>query len=288
VNNVEFFSNPTFIKWGVGIAVLVISVASIFSLGKYNFDKQIEEEINLITNYENTEKHVVKKEDLEDLPKNVQKWLVKAGVVGKPMIKGMYLKQTGEMKLEPEQKYVKPMAEQYINISKPAYLWTVDLPMIPLINTKGRDLFYEGKGSMRIKLGSLISVVNEESNYKLNESSMHRFLLEIPWYPTAALEDYISWEEIDDLRAKAIMKYKGIEIEATFFFDNSGMVEKVEAIRYKGSDENSERERCIGDLLEFETVDGFLVPVKINISWITDEEKFTWYKIKTYDIKYTY
>jgi hypothetical protein len=208
---------------------------------------------------------------------NAQKWLVKAEVVGKPMIKGMYLKQTGEMKLEPEQKYVKPMAENSnINVANPAYLWTVDLPMIPLINTKGRDLFYEGKGSMKIKLGSLISVTNEESNYKLNESSMHRFLLEIPWYPTAALEDYISWEEISDSRDKAIMKFKGIEIEATYFFNDSGMVEKVETMRHKGSDENSEREKCVGDLLEFETVDGFLVPVKINISWINDKEKFTW------------
>jgi hypothetical protein len=207
---------------------------------------------------------------------NAQKWLVKAEVVGKPMIKGMYLKQTGEMKLEPEQKYVKPMAEQYINVANPAYLRAVDLPMIPLINTKGRDLFYEGKGSMRIKLGSLVSVVNKEPNYKLNESSMHRFLLEIPWYPTAAFEDYISWEEIDDLGAKAIMKYKDIEIETTFFFNDSGMIEKVETMRHKGSDENSEREKCVGDLLEFETVDGFLVPVKINISWINDKEKFTW------------
>ncbi|MGM0641276.1 MAG: DUF6920 family protein [Thermotogota bacterium] len=284
----EFFSNPTFIKWGVGIAVVVISVVSIFSLGKHNFDKQIDKEIELITNYNNTKKSVVKEEDLENLPKNVQKWLVNVGVVGKPMIKGMYLKQTGEMKLEPEQKYIKPMAEQYINVTKPAYLWTVDLPMIPLINTKGRDLFYEGKGSMKIKLGSLVSVVNEEPNYKLNESSMHRFLLEIPWYPTAALEDYISWEEIDDLRAKAIMNYKGIEVEATYFFNDSGMLLKVEAMRYKGNDESSEREKCVGDLLEVDTVDGFLVPVKINISWITDEEEFTWYKIKTYDIEYTY
>lgn len=43
--------------------------------------------------------------------------------------------------------------------------------------------------------GALVPVVNENDNAILNEPSLHRFLLEVPWYPTVALEDSMPWED---------------------------------------------------------------------------------------------
>ena len=177
--------------------------------------------------------------------------------------------------------YIKNSIRQFVNIEAPGYLWAVDIPMF---FTKGRDLYHEGKGSMLIKLAGAIPVVNESDNYKINESSLHRFLLELPWYPTAALEDYISWEEIDANSARAIISYQGITVDAIFYFGDNSELERLEAIRYKDVDENASRLKCIGEIIDNTEAGGMKIPHKINVSWIEDDEKFTWYKIENYNI----
>ncbi len=63
--------------------------------------------------------------------------------------------------------------------------------MPPFIKITGRDKFVDGKGE------------------KMDEGTLQRFLAEIVWFPSAALSQYITWEAIDSLSAKATMNYKG-------------------------------------------------------------------------------
>ena len=192
------------------------------------------------------------------------------------------------MRLDPDQEnWLDAEAEQYVNVKEPGYLWHVDLPIMPLINTKGRDLFYQGTAFMEIKIGSLIPVVNAADNKKLNESSYHRFLLELPWYPTAALEDYISWQAVNEQSAKAVLSYQGTSVEATFNFEGDGKLRSVEALRYKDNNENAKRIPCIGEVKEYMTIEGFRIPNRINVTWMIDDEPYTWYKLEIFDVNLT-
>jgi len=227
----------------------------------------------------------IKEADLEGLPEPAAKWLRYTGAVGQHKISTLKLSQRGQMRLEPDQeKWLDAEAEQYINVKEPGYLWHVDLPILPLINTKGRDLFYKGQGSMLIKIASLIAVVDEGDNPKLDESSYHRFLLELAWYPTAALEDYISWNEIDSESAEAVFSYNDLSVKATFYFEEDGRLTRIESMRYKDNDEDAERIPCIGEIRSYMTVDGLQIPNKIDVSWVIDGERFTWYKLEIFDL----
>lgn len=240
-----------------------------------------------MASYEEGKNSIIQEEDLEHLPKPVQKWLGYTGVIGQEKIWGLSFSQRGKMKLDPgQEKWIEPEAKQYIRVDDPGYLWHVDLPMIPLLNTKGRDLFYKGKGSMEIRIGSLIPVVNEKESDKLNESSLHRFLLELPWYPTAALEEYMTWEEIDDKSAKAILSYEGITVDTIFHFDETGRLIKLEALRYKENHVDAKRMPCIGEVKGYTNVQGMKIPNRFDITWIIDGEPFTWYKLENYDINF--
>ncbi|QNO14215.1 hypothetical protein HYG86_05230 [Alkalicella caledoniensis] len=272
--------------WLIIIIAIVILIIIVFSVGKRQMSKRIDTEIgNLIKDIETFDRKITH-QDLEELPEPVQKWLEKVGVVGKEHIQSVHFMQTGKMRLNPDQSWMVPQAEQYVNVQNPGYLWHVDLPMMPILNTKGKDLFFEGNGQMEVRIGHLIPVVNEKSNYKLNESSLGRFLLELPLYPTASLNDYISWEDIDKNSAKAIMKYKGLESSATLLFDDSGSILSIEAMRFKDTDENAKRLKCVGTIVEQKEFEGFIVPTKIDISWQLEEGEFTWFQVEIYDVKF--
>ena len=273
---------PWYGKILIGLFILVIIIASFIFISRIQLERKVSAERETLYAGLEIDEDIITFEELADLPEPVTNWLDDAGIIGKRRFKSVSFYQTGKMKLEKEQAdwYI-PEARQYVNIKEPGYLWTVDIPMF---FTKGRDLYHEGQGSMLIRLAGAIPVVNESNNFKLNESSLHRFLLELPWYPTAALEDYITWEEIDSRSARAIITYQGIKADAIFYFDSNGELQRLEAMRFKDVDEDASRLKCIGEIIDYTEVDGIKIPFKINVSWIEDGEKFTWYKIENYNI----
>ena len=93
---------------------------------------------------------------------------------------------------------------------------------------------------MTIKVASLIPVANETTSKKLIQSSMHRFLMELPWYPSARVNDYISWQAIDENAAEATLSVNDEQVTAVFFFDQS-VVTKVEALRFKETNVEAKR-----------------------------------------------
>ncbi|TDP91757.1 hypothetical protein C7957_11640 [Halanaerobium saccharolyticum] len=273
------------------ILLLIIFGLTVTAIGKWQFEKEIAAEMEKLKaeNSNSTVDQSINKTDLKALPEIVQLWLNKVGVVGKNRITAVNLRQTGQMKLNPEQKkWYKPEAEQFITVSEPGFLWQVDLAMLPAIKTKGRDLFYQGNASMLIKIGYLLPVVDQGANAKINESALHRFLLELPWYPTAALNDYLVWEKVDANTARATISYQGVEASADFIFDQEGNLLRTEAMRYKESGESAERLKCSGELDSYQEIDGMKIPTEIDVSWYLDSGKFSWFKVKVEEIEFEY
>ena len=273
----------------VVIVILIIFGLTAAALGKWQFEKQITAELDKLKKQNSAAEHSIHQTDLNSLPEIVQLWLNKVGIVGKNRISAVNLRQRGLMKLEPEQsQWFKPEAEQLITVSEPGFLWQVDLAMLPVIKTKGRDLFYKGQASMLIKIAYLLPVVDQKANAKINESALHRFLLELPWYPTAALNNYLNWEEIDATTARATISYQGVQASVDFIFDQKGNLLRTEAMRYKESDESAERIKCCGELDSYQEIDGMKIPTEIDVSWYLENGKFTWFKVKVDKISFKY
>lgn len=274
-------------KFGT-IPNIIIFLFIIFSFTNWSFTAQINKEINnLLSREKISRNNIITEQMLDPLPLTVQKWLKYIGLVGKESIQTAYFKQKGQMKLKPNQKeWASASVEQYVTTGKPGFLWKVNMKMNPLIVISGRDKYQDGIAKMTIKLGSLIPVVNTVDDYKTNQSTMQRYLMELPWYPSAALNPYIWWEAIDKNSAMATMTYKGITGSATYHFDDSGKLLKVSALRYKDSNENSEPVECIGEVKACRLIDGIEIPTKMDIIWVLDDGLFNWYKLEIIKAKY--
>jgi len=117
---------------------------------------------------------IITDSDIQELPVPVQHWMKNSGIIGKPAITRAYVKQKALMKMKPQQQdwYV-AQAEQYTTMNPPAFIWTVNMKMSPLIKIRGRDKFVGGKGEMLIRMNSIINVVNEEGP-RMDEGTIQR------------------------------------------------------------------------------------------------------------------
>ena len=272
-------------KWGtiVNILLLIISVPA---LGRYHFEAMVKKEVTGLLEEAPRAGTIVKIEDLAHLPASVQNWLIESGVVGKEQVFTARLSQKGQMKTQPDSRWMPFEAVQYFSLKPPGFNWSAQVEAFPLVYLSGRDRLTYGEGEMKIKFLSLINVVDEKENQKVNSGSILRFLGEICWIPSAALNDYISWEEIDSLTAKATFKQQNKEVSGIFRFTSQGELLSFEAERYYGGDENAMQHPWLIEVLEYKVFDGIKVPSKCKVTWKLPEGDFNWLNLEITTLEY--
>jgi len=266
---------------------IIILLISLVAYGQYNFHKLVQLETNsLLSQSTIFKERVISASEINELPAPVKKWLQLSGAVGKPYIRVGKVIQQAEMKMKPgQQNWMPASATQYTFLEKPAFIWTVDGKMNAFLNFQGRDKFTDGKGEMLIKLNSLINVVNEQGE-KLNEGSLQRFLGEMVWFPSLALSEYISWEQLNDTTARATLNYKGSRGSGTFYFNEQGDFIRFSAMRYKDNIPDAKRYEWVLEVKDYRIFEGIKVPSKMTTTWKLDKEDWTWLNLEIVDIKY--
>jgi len=271
----------------IGIVLLALFVIrGIFSIG---YKKRVNKNINILKmNQGSSLSKDITIKDIKHLPGNVQRWLIRSGIVGKKRNSYVYMEQKGEMRQdEKDDKWIFASSKQFAGIQMPAFVWQVKAAFIPFINMYGMDSFVDGVGSLEMRLFNLVKVANENDTVKVNQSSFSRYLLELSWYPEAALNKNMKWEEIDKYTARVMMSSRGIVAEAYLYFSEDYDVIKTSAMRYKDTDETGELLECVGESKEFSVFDGVRIPSEIHITWMLPEGEFTWYKLKVEKLSYT-
>ncbi|MGM0746228.1 MAG: DUF6544 family protein, partial [Bacteroidota bacterium] len=279
-----------FTAWGDAkfgtIANLIILLVALPAAGDWFFNSKVSSEQDyLLEQVSPPEDQRIQEEDLQHLPDIVQTWLKNSGAIGKPEVTFVRLKQTGEMRTSPDGKWLNFNAVQYFDVKGPAFNWSTEVKMMPLVHLVGRDKLTDGNGEMIIKLLSLFNVVNERDNQKLNSGTMIRYLGEICWFPSAALNDYISWEEIDETTAKATLTVNGDEVSGIFRFSENGDFTSFEAERYYGGAEDAELRKWVVEAEEFNTFNEYRIPNKLSVTWKLPEGDFTWLHLEVTNLE---
>ncbi|MFW6119440.1 MAG: DUF6544 family protein [Petrotogales bacterium] len=275
-----------FIKTVLIIVVVIAIVAVIVSLANKSFNDRLEKEIGeLFKDIPIADKKVITQKELEDLPDSVKNWINFAGAVGKERIVTARLKQKAEMKLEKEKSWMPVEAEQYFTVKPPGFIWKARIKAAPFFHIVGRDKYVNGKGNMQIKILSLFTVA-DTSGKEMDQGTLLRYLGETVWFPSAALSDYITWEEIDEKRAKATMSFEGTTASGIFSFSSNGHVTNFEAERYKETDGGYSLETWSINMYEYKNMDGYMIPTKGEVTWKLDDGDFTWYRFEITDIEY--
>jgi hypothetical protein len=228
---------------------------------------------------------VITREDIQDLPEPVQKYLEYSGVIGKERIATVRLKQKGFFRQKEEQPWMPFTAEQYYTTIPPAFIWTVDMKMFPLLSVKGRDMYGQGQGNMLIKMPPFIKIA-EASGDEMNQGSLARYLNEMMWFPTAYLNEYIQWEQIDSTSAKATMVYQGVTASAILYFNDKGELTDFVAQRYMTKDSKYSLETWATPIQEYREINGVRLPVKGEGKWKLDSGDFSYIRLEITDIEY--
>ncbi len=228
---------------------------------------------------------VIHEDEIRDLPPPLQKWLRWSGVIGRPRLTSVHLIQKGAMRLKPEQ--TDPMislSEQLIFPQQNAFIWRVQTRMagLPVL---GRDMFYEGKGSMWISLAGLIPVVNIAHNSRINQSALQRFLGEIIWFPSAVLHPSLVWRQIDEHSVEATMNWAGTQGSGVFHFLADGRPYRFVAHRFKDVQDEKPLE-WVADIDVYRDFEGLQIPSRVKATWMLPSGPFTWFEMEITDARF--
>jgi hypothetical protein len=164
---------------------------------------------------------VLTEEDVSYLPSPVKKYFYYCGYIGAPKMHSMKAVYKDVKFLFGKGK--SPIVIDYIqyNIaSEPARIAYIDSSKYG-IPFEGLDSYTAGKGSMKGVLAKLFTLFNQTGE-TMDKASLVTFLSECLIIPNASIQDYITWEEIDALHAKATISYYGRTASGIFAFNENG------------------------------------------------------------------
>ncbi len=178
---------------------------------------------------------LVTEEMLEDLPQPVQRYLDYTGVVGKPLVDSVHLKQTGRFRQGLERPWMPMIAEQSYTTNPPGFVWNASFKVAGLPLLRARDRYESGHGHMFGKLAGLFTVFDVRGE-ELDQGTMVRYLSEMIWFPAAFLGDNISWKSVDDHTAQVTFTDHGKSVSGQLHIDDTGKLTNFTAERYREID----------------------------------------------------
>ena len=175
---------------------------------------------------------VITREMVDGLPDPVARYLSHSGVVGKPAVSKVRIRQTGRMRSSNEKPWMPITAVETYSIDPPGFDWkgTVRFGGIPLI--RPHDLYAGGRGHMRVTIAGLIKLWDLEGA-EMDQGSLMRYLNEMVWFPTAFLGNNITWSAVDERSAQVSITDHGRAAAATMYFDELGRPTDFVAHRYR-------------------------------------------------------
>ena len=106
-----------------------------------------------------------------------------------------------------------------------------------------------------------ITLFGEEGK-KIDQAGLVTWLAESMLFPNAALQDFVTWEAIDDTQAKASISWEGISAEGIFTFKENGELESF-CTKDKVATDATGNERSVewtAEFSEYHPVNGILQP----------------------------
>ena len=243
------------------------------------------EVVDLFAMIEDTAPEVVTEADLANLPSPVQRYLRYTGVVGMERIRAVRLRQQGFMRIKEGGPWLPLKAVQYYTTDPPAFLWRGSVKPMPLLWVTARDRYRGGRGNMVIRLLGLFKIADARAP-ELDQGTLLRYLNEGMWFPTVYLEDYIRWEAIDSVSARATMSFGGVTASAVLHIDELGQLTNFVAERYMEEKGEYRLETWSTPIDEYAELNGIMIPISGRAVWHLESGDFPYIQVDITDIEY--
>jgi len=181
------------------------------------------------------DRKIITVEMISDLPEPVQRYMRYTGIVGKPWIDNVWLKQIGKFRQGLEKPWMPMVAEQTYTTNPAGFVWDAKFKTAGVPILRATDRYVNGKGHMFGKLAGVITVFDVQGE-KLDQGSMLRYLSEMIWFPIAFLGDNIIWESRDANSAYVTFTDYGKSVRGIMCFDEEGRFTNFTTQRYREMD----------------------------------------------------
>lgn len=226
--------------------------------------------------------------DILQLPNTVQRYFRNCGYVGRDKIyKARIVWEDVYMKLDKTKSWTKLHCYQYNSVAEPTRIVYMKSKIAGLFSFEGRDKFQHGKGNMLIKLLKLFTIANVKGK-EMDESALVTVLAETLFVPGYALQDYVTWEAINDSTANATLAFNDLKVSGIFHFNDLGeMISFDTGDRYFGQKAGGFSKvrwsALVGDYLE---KNGIKHPSKVKTVWHFDDGDFEYFKGRINSIEF--
>ncbi len=210
--------------------------------------------------------HVVTNHMLRHLPEAVRCYMNYTGVIGKPWIETVRLKQIGKFRKGLDQPWMPTTAEQVFTTDPPGFIWKARFKMAGLPLMRARDSYQTGHGHMFGKLAGLFTIFDERGA-EMDQGTLMRYLGEIVWFPTAFLGENITWRSVNDHVAEVTLIDGDRSISACLTIDDDGRLINFSAMRYGNFNGAYALYRWSVPLLEYARLAGLNIPVRGQVVW---------------------
>lgn len=221
--------------------------------------------------------------ELAGLPPPVARYLRLVLRDGQPAVRRARVAWTGSFNMgKPGAESWKPFAatQTYV-VDAPGFVWDARIAMAPGLPVFVCDGFVAGSGSMRGRIAGLVPVVNRGGTKELAAAALQRHLAEALWFPTALLPSQgVSWEPIDDRRAKATLRSGGVTASVEFPFGADGLVEEafVAARLFDDGKGAPVPYPWRARILSWREAGGFKVPAEAVAEWLLPNGAYAYWR----------
>ncbi|MDF2821068.1 MAG: hypothetical protein K0R15_1509 [Clostridiales bacterium] len=203
------------------VAVVVLSVILFFNISYSKTKTEFNRASIMLRNKTKGTNDVFTVEEIKGLPAPVKKYFNYCGFIGSR--KMTYMKATFKnvtFKLGKDKPTLLIEYTQYNFVNKPDRIALIDSSLFG-IPFQGFDSYIDGVGSMKGVLAKSYTLFDQRGE-TMNKASLVTFLAECFIIPTVILQDYITWEGIDETHAKATISYYDISASGIFTFSDKG------------------------------------------------------------------
>jgi hypothetical protein len=215
---------------------------------------------------------------LDTIPAPVARYLRLA--TPKPTrIEQVQIHQIGTLRTDVRSERWLPFEADHIVVpAATGFVWNARVAVAPLLHVRVRDALIEGTGSGRVSLLSAFTVSADAGTAEMNSGSLHRYLAEAVWYPTALLPSaQLKWTEIDGTKALATLTVRGVSVSLEFRFAESGEVTGIYTPgRWGKFSEGYQQVPWEGHFRDYREREGVFVPTEGDVGWYVDDE---WYAV---------
>lgn len=227
--------------------------------------------------------------ELAGLPPVVRHYFSKVLNANQPMVRGLYMEQTGSMNRGTITEQWEPFtARQRVATQRPGFVWDASIAMMGGITVRVVDAYVAGVGSLQPSVIGLFDIGGLSGTGEIARGELIRYVAEAVWYPTALLPSQgARWKLVDAQTADATLTDGTITVTLRFVFNADGLVERISS---------TERSALVDGVMvptpwdvrlgKYQTHSGMLVPQDAEVAWTPPTGRMPYWRGKVERLDY--